>query len=999
MISYVKQRLSSSSDRDFPAQPTLAADCACAGLAFLLEPDRPAPDLKPLRDSVSAMWRGRLAEDRPDADLLVVLFAAPADPGLCPAGLPLRSEGPALRSFAAGAKAAAGPPSRAAASDVRRLELFWRGRRHSFSIDALEPVSLAQLWDLPVIEVHRPIAFGSADTCNSEARGPALRDEKPAAARLAPVSRAPTPFTNVGSDAVGEIEKQLRALHARTSLSAIFKQALGLAARAAGTGRGGRHRRGIRDGAAPRGEPGLRENLAGWIRWRTPLGQALRRQFGQRLRLVEKLIAGGDVDAALKIALALGAEREVGKLRKVYPNGLPPMRAQLDFQVEGGIAAPILGGNAYVELQARYRSLADDLQRRGDYRRAAFVFSKLLGDHYRAILTLEAGGMFADAARLAIDSKQDPALIIRMLYQAGEREAALAFARRAVCFDHLAEESRNKDTDYHAYVIKAWTDILSATGQPLRALQVSDHLAEGPDPSGGLIEARREWVAAALTIGAENGFSAETAARALLTASWTASDLPTAEVAELPDMDMSRATPGFASLLHWLRTLFGGEAEAAREGMLDLLDAFARLAAPQAGEQSSFWAQPAQPFLEAFARALVRHASTGVNQQDLRALQSLLRQADVLVLAQDIGKLRTLHKVAREGADAWRVPAPASPRPAVICGCLLTNGNALIWRESNLLQLLDRHGTALWQRSLRDVTALVPIATGPNVVIVQRQWDGTSLLTRFASHERRFHPIGGTDLTAHHDITSETQWLVQIGAEIGALDLVKLCAPVPRIEFIWTCALTSNLRAVGFADGSAAPSWLTRDVGAVRPGVVELWTLRNATHLHVRLCIPAQQPPEEPPPASDWWWLPEGAHHSLGPAGPATGAMTTRPWSEEAEREAMLFAARRAAAGVAGVDSFQSCDFHRPWVATSSACRGPEQPAEHETRIVDPRGVLPPFMVQDETAAGLRCIARGAGARGCGGKPRSRAAGPVLLADMHGRLFLVNLTTRRVTQL
>jgi hypothetical protein len=323
----------------------------------------------------------------------------------------------------------------------------------------------------------------------------------------------------------------------------------------------------------------------------------------------------------------------------------------------------------------------------------------------------------------------------------------------------------------------------------------------------------------------------------------------------------------------------------------------------------------------------------------------------------------------------------------------------LLWRRSNLLQLLDRYGALVWQQSMKDVAALVPIGTSPNVIVVQRRWDGTSLLTRFASHSRSFHSIGAVELAAHHDVTSEGQWLVQIGSEIGALDLVKLCAPSPAIEFLWSCALTSNILAVAFADdGSGAPSWLTRDVSDARYGIVELWTLRNGSELRASLCLPLPKDGEEVLSPRQWWWLSEGGNSRLGAVELDGGVMSIRPWSDEAEREALAFAAKRTAAGFTDFDSFQSCGGERAWVRCAPADDEGAGGAG-ETRIEDARRVVPAFTITHQAAGGVSLVARGTGARDYGSKRQSRPPGPVLLADQNGRAFLINLSTGRATSL
>lgn len=1001
MTSYATRRLSRRTEIDlFPALPTLGVSQSCDGLAFVAGKNMAAPKLRPLRDRIAAIWKGRLEEAEGAPHVLVLTFTEATDASAFPAALPLIAQAGTLTSFAGGAQRP-GAPRREQPAGMRNLELFWGGRRHRLALDSLEPVEIAALWDLPDIVVHPALpppvaraAHGIPKTAAANMRGRVMR-----------VSRGRTPFAGIKGDPLGEVDKRLRALEERTTLSALLRQAVGLLSRSAGFGAGPREGSGGAGDQRVRG-PGLLANLVGWIRWHTPLGAGLGRQYEERLKLVERLVAKGDIDAALKLALRLGAGKEADKPRTLYPNSLPRARARLDFEVEEGFTSPIIGGGGFLQLQGRYLQLAQDLRLRGDFRRAAYIHSKLLGDHHSAVLALEAGGHFAEAASLAIKSRQPPAVAIRMLYQSGDRGAAFALARRASCFDELVEDSRKRDPAFHSEVVKAWTDDLVATGQPLRALQVTDHLTGKWEGAEALIAARKDWIASALEAEERDGFRAETAVRALLMASWTRADIPAEDACDFPEIDPSRASPAFAGVLHWLQAVVRGETSDGRDTMLELLAAFVRLAAVEGQEQARFWAGPAQPVAEGFGRSLIGIASNGLDQADMQALQSLLHKANLHVLALDIGRLRTLHASPPEAVDGWQLPAPSGVRPRVQAGCLLGNGNVLLWRKSNVLQLLDRHGTLLWQRPMRDVVALVPIGRSPNVIIVQRDWEGSSRLTRFASHDRSVHAIGVVDLVAHHDTTSESQWLVQIGGEIGALDLVKLCAPAPAVEFVWSCGLTSNVRALAFADGRPdMPSWLTCDVGHARYGIVELWNLRNGSDLRASICLPPSRDRDEIVPPQQWWWLAEGTDNRIGAVAVNGVSMTIMPWSDEAERQALSFAARRRAAGFDGVDEFQPCDANRAWVRRVDASDASPAMAG-EIRIEDPYATVPAFRVRHEGALELAAIARGAAPRepsrnrrSGGGSRSMRALGPVLLADEHGRTFLIEPSRRRATTL
>ena len=62
------------------------------------------------------------------------------------------------------------------------------------------------------------------------------------------------------------------------------------------------------------------------------------------------------------------------------------------------------------ELAAEYRKAAEQAIRRGDYRRAAFIYGKLLRDYRTAANVLMQGGLHHDAAVLfdRIDARSRP---------------------------------------------------------------------------------------------------------------------------------------------------------------------------------------------------------------------------------------------------------------------------------------------------------------------------------------------------------------------------------------------------------------------------------------------------------------------------------------------------------------------------------------------------------------------------------------------------------------
>lgn len=976
---YAVKRAERAGARDFPARPTLSTDQAWIGAALVLDRAAPPPDFRPLRDQLRGLWRGSLTDGAEVSDIVVAIFMDPVAVAgvLPPATLPLM---PAAAGGLVSYIALANPPAPATTvrpEDIRRIRIWWNGREHAIALDRLAVLPLADLWDLPRLTVHEPTPPPASQA------GPAARakDERSGGEGLVPVGKA----KGIGEDlrdSIAEVEAGVRDLEDRTRLKSIIGQLFGRKRTGSGDGAdaSGRGRKAGGAGSdGPAREPGVLENLAGWIRWHTPLGAGLRGQLNDRLKLVEKLMSSGDLDSALKLALALGGGN--GAKKHAFPQGLPGQRDSLDFNYQGGgVSAPIFSPTGYHSLQARYLDLARQLERQGDFRRAAYVHAQLLGNPIQAVLTLEAGGLFAEGAKLAIQSKQAPTIAIRLLYKAGETDAALALARRAACFDQLADESRTKDPHFHAYVLMAWSEMLIATDQPLRALQVTDALVGAAQAPADLSVRRAAWLEDALWFELPSGgVGADLAARGVLTGPWRASAATDLELFPYGPAPVGGA---FAALIAWLQTVLRGEASGASQVQIELLHALTRHARPDDDEQVVFWEGPAPRFLEAFARALLEDASHRLGPREIEALRGLLDKAGLPVMAADISKLSKIYVTPAGPSRHWRLPAAVTARPAIRQACVLGSGEMLAWRESRLLQLLDRHGGVSWQQPLSDVVGLVPVGSGANAIVIQSQADGSRLLTRFSSRRRTFHAIGKVALRAYHDVTAEGHWLVQIGGEMGALDVVKLCAPVPEVEFLWSSALTERLLTVAFGETPHATSWITRDVSAGRQGVLELWT-RRATGVETRLCRPRPIAPSDPAFTIDWAWHIESWHGQIRPSTGTGGDMPTVPWVVDLERQAVADAADRLAL-TGAYDTFQACDLGRPYIAFG---QDQDVGSGHvQTQVVE-AGTRRVAFTFDHTVP-LRCLARGAALAGGSSKTR-----PILLADEAGRLFMLDLTT------
>ncbi|MEG3086955.1 hypothetical protein [Sphingomonas sp. PB4P5] len=948
----------------FPERPTHPPDVMCDGVVIVGHNDADLRRLRPLRDYIAGIWTGTLS----DTKVLVATFVAErvVDPAVLPTALRLVADSATLSSYVAERHVGARPvPPKAV---PQRVELWWGARSRTIALDALEALPLAALWDMPAVVVHR-----SAATHSSFARP--VDGDAPMR-----VSHAQLVIAEGGIAAFDTTEAALRALHERTRLGAIARQAWGklFGGPAIGEGGDGTGRGGAGTAAA---EPGVLENLAGWVRWHTPLGKGLIAAFGSRMQMVEKLLQSGDVDSALKLALKLGDPGQKTK-RSGFPARLPGIRSSLDFNIGSGLfSMPILGGGTFDTMRQRYAALAATLEAQGDHRRAAYVHAQLLGDHLTAVLTLEKGMLYSDAAKLALDAKLDPVVYIRLFYKAGKSDTALALARRTGCFDTLAEDSRKHDADYHTGVVKAWTDMLIATDQHLRALQVTDALAKTDKI---LIERRREWLQGALEL-AGNAIPAEVLVRTLLTARWTEEDIARQGFADFPMM--ADGVAPFALALQRVQSWVRNEGDDVGGDLLALLQSMVRLADSKRIEQAAFWQGPAPIVIDGLVRAIIEGASASLAQRDFETLTALLRQARQEVFATDLAKLRKMYAAPAKPSDNWHLPPPAAHAAPVRHACLLRNGDAVVWRENSLLQLLDRRGQPLWQGNVGDVVGLVAVGSGANVIMVQ-QVPGATVdvrrLTRFASHRRQFHEIGTVRLIAHHDVTSDGEWLVQIGGEIGALDLVKLCAEAPAIEFLWSCKLTEQLRAIGFLHQPQCHAWITRTTQPERCHLLEMFQLRDTRTLETRIGKPATSGGSVRilPPA-DWFWDPMRGFNWLELPTSQDVTLPFVSWTDQAEREVVrMMAARDNKDGT--LDTIQSGDFGRHRI-------GPPADGTPGLMIVNGASGTKAMRLTLRHAAedALRCVARAPIAE-------DDTAGGVLLADAYGRLLHVDLARRAV---
>ena len=203
------------------------------------------------------------------------------------------------------------------------------------------------------------------------------------------------------------------------------------------------------EGAEGGAASGVRSGLHG-------LGEAMRnlagragsgaRSLGEKLRwgmldhsaLVQKLLREfrqGDAERALRHAFSM-APADARHRWVRWGNRLPFSRAVYNlFDLLGGSSR---GGPVSVwqsrpdlleELKREYRKAADRAIRLGDFRRAAYIHGKLLGDDRMAAQALQRGGLHHDAAILYLKKLGDRLAAAQAFEAAGLVDRALAIHR------------------------------------------------------------------------------------------------------------------------------------------------------------------------------------------------------------------------------------------------------------------------------------------------------------------------------------------------------------------------------------------------------------------------------------------------------------------------------------------------------------------------------------------------------------------------------------------
>jgi len=161
------------------------------------------------------------------------------------------------------------------------------------------------------------------------------------------------------------------------------------------------------------------------------------------LREVLKQLQSGDIEKGLRRApVAVGDPNQPARVgTDARLSNRDPRYSLRDLIGSGGGTATawLGGGDIWNELAKVYRQLAEDATKRGDFRRAAYIYGVLLRDLRSAANVLLAGGLCRDAALLLRDRLNDPLAAAAAFERAGDHDEALRLYDKHQHFEKAAE--------------------------------------------------------------------------------------------------------------------------------------------------------------------------------------------------------------------------------------------------------------------------------------------------------------------------------------------------------------------------------------------------------------------------------------------------------------------------------------------------------------------------------------------------------------------------------
>lgn len=684
-------------------------------------------------------------------------------------------------------------------------DILWivdKGQQLQFNLATAVSIDPFAFWDFTGIEIthSQPLAGSKTNSASIAAQAPSQ------SAQMAAISKATPVFEDIHAAVDSMLDADRRKMFDGLGAALLGVRSFFGAPRTIGPA-DAQPQAGQAKAPPVYQGPGLFERLKGWMLWNTSMGNQLRAQLERNMNEVSKMIERGEIDRALKRAMALGAEQERKNAKSAPMTSLPNPRATLDLDYSGinAPAASILTEIGFEDMSAQYRKLARKLSADGDYKRAAFIYAELLKDVQCALEELEAAKAYEDAAKLATARKCAGNITARLWFLAGQKDIALAMAKRFDSLEYIADISEETDPEYSAFVRGHWLQELIAAGDLTRAVKESAGL-----PLLGKLHA------AVVNQAVQAGLLEEpiVLVAATISLAWKT------EALENEPANFGADSVGMIEAR--LHQIVNGndlhDAEARQALVAGLSDAKSRKSPVEDG----FWTSQVPPLADGLIRAILTNDAFYAGAPQLSELKRFAKEMGLSVMAEDLRHIVRNKPKVPSGKRMFPLP-PAKPvAPYWNMLACTANGRTLIGALSGELTLVDKGGARLWTDQVTDLVDVIPIGPGRLVILVQ----GTSedrKLTILDTVLHSYRVLGRIVLTAWHSHANSSSWLVQSPNSIGALNVSAMLDTPPAFELLWSIKQTVPIKVLAFQIEPTGVRWVSQRIIQDQPGLLEVW--------------------------------------------------------------------------------------------------------------------------------------------------------------------------------
>ena len=204
--------------------------------------------------------------------------------------------------------------------------------------------------------------------------------------------------------------------------------------------------------------------------------EAISRQNAEFLQKMLELFEKGQWQEALQHAIPLGKPGESDDTPAGFAFLKP--RDQLVISPTPTQASSALPWDGlHGGFKQLYREAVERLKNEGRFEEAAYVLAELLREDEEAVSFLERHGKLRLAAEMAEARNLPPALIVRQWWLAGEKERAIAIARRSQCFsDAIFRLERSQHTAAAETLRVEWAQLHAEWGDYARAVSTIENV-------------------------------------------------------------------------------------------------------------------------------------------------------------------------------------------------------------------------------------------------------------------------------------------------------------------------------------------------------------------------------------------------------------------------------------------------------------------------------------------------------------------------------------------